>query len=79
MSKCLILFNPLINFEVQKYYQNEPKFNGAYSRNNLSKIMDRAKIINFGVYESIRTHWIAFQVNAENVTCFDGFRAEHIP
>ena len=41
--------------------------------------MDRAKIINFGVYESIRTHWIAFQVNAENVTCFDGFRAEHIP
>ena len=25
----------LINFEIQKYYQNEPKFNGVYSRNNL--------------------------------------------
>ena len=26
----------LANFEIQKYYQNEPKFNGVYSRNNLS-------------------------------------------
>ena len=30
----------LINFERQKYYENEPKFNGVYSRNNLSKIKD---------------------------------------
>ena len=29
--------HPLINFETQKYYQNDPKFNGAYSRNNLPK------------------------------------------
>ena len=28
---------PLTNFEMQKYYQNEPKFNGVYLRNNLSK------------------------------------------
>ena len=26
------------NFEIQKYYPNESKFSGAYSRNNLSKI-----------------------------------------
>ena len=25
---------PLTNFEIQKYYQNEPRFNGAFSRNN---------------------------------------------
>ena len=25
-------------FELQKYYQNEPKFNGVYSRNNLPRI-----------------------------------------
>ena len=25
----------LTNFERQKYYQKEPKFNGVYSRNNL--------------------------------------------
>ena len=30
--------HPLTNFEIQKYYQNEPKFNGIFSRNNLSKI-----------------------------------------
>ena len=25
----------LTNFEVQNYYQNKPRFNGAYSRDNL--------------------------------------------
>ena len=29
---------PLVNFEIQKYYQNAPKFNGVHSRNNLTKI-----------------------------------------
>ena len=29
--------HPLTSFEIQKYYQNEPKFNGVYSRNNLPK------------------------------------------
>ena len=27
--------HPLTNFEIQKYYQNGPKFNGLYSRKNL--------------------------------------------
>ena len=27
--------HPLTNFEMQKYYQNEPIFNGVYSKNNL--------------------------------------------
>ena len=27
----------LTNFEIQKYYQNKPRFNGAYSRDNLPK------------------------------------------
>ena len=30
--------HPLTDFEIQKHYQNEPKFNGVYSRNNLPKI-----------------------------------------
>ena len=29
--------HPLTNFEIQKYYQNEPAFNGVYSRDNLPK------------------------------------------
>ena len=36
----LILPHPLTNSEVQKYYQNEPRFNGVNSRNNLPKIKD---------------------------------------
>ena len=43
----------LINYEIQKYYQNEPEFIGVYSRNNLSKIKDGTYIINLDEYESI--------------------------
>ena len=28
---------PLKNSEIQKYYEDEPRFNGVYSRNNLPK------------------------------------------
>ena len=33
-----MLPHPLTNFEIQKYLQKEPKFNGVYLRNNLLKI-----------------------------------------
>ena len=39
--------HPLTNFEIQKYYHNEPRFNGVFSRNNLpKKIKDGAYLIN---------------------------------
>ena len=69
--------HPLINFE-KKNYQNE-KYNGVYSRNNLSKIKDGAYIINLDEYESIGTYWITLYVNAKIVTYFDSFGVEHIP
>ena len=40
-----MLPHPSTNFEIQKY-QNKPKFNGTYSRNNLPKIKDVAHILN---------------------------------
>ena len=43
--------HPLISFEIQKYYENKPKFNGVYSRNNLSKIKYEEYIINLDEYE----------------------------
>ena len=67
--------HPLTNFKIQKYYQNETKFNGAYSRNNLSKKNDGTCIINLDEYESIETHSIALYVN---VTYFDSFEVEYI-
>ena len=32
-----MLPHPLTNFEMQKYYKNEARFNGVFSRNNLPK------------------------------------------
>ena len=34
-SNLLIPFHPLTNFEISEYYENEPRFNGVYSRDNL--------------------------------------------
>ena len=62
----------LTNFEKQSYYENEPRFNGVYSRNNLSKGWD---ICN----KSIRAHWIALYVNNNNVNYFDSSGVELIP
>ena len=36
----------LTKFDIQKYYQNEPRFNGVYSRDDLLKIKDGAYVIN---------------------------------
>ena len=63
--------HPLTNFEIQKYYQNKPKFNGIYSRKNLPKIKDGAYVTNLDEYKSIGTPWIALYVNGNNVTYFD--------
>ena len=71
--------HPLTNFEIQKYYENEPRYNGVYSRDNLPKIKDGAYVINLDEYSHIGTHWVALWVNDNNVTYFDSFRVEHIP
>ena len=63
-----------------KYYENESRFNGVYSRDNLSKIKDGAYVINLDEYSDIGTHWVALYVqNNNNVTYFDSFGVEHIP
>ena len=71
--------HPLTSFEIQKYYQNEPKFNGVYSRDNLPKIKDGAYVINLDEYSDIGTHWVALYVQNNDVTYFDSFGVEHIP
>ena len=70
---------PLTTFEIQKYYQNEPRFNAVYSRDNLTKIKYGAYIINLDEYSNIGTHWVALYVHNDDVTYFDSFGVEHIP
>ena len=74
-----MLSHLLTNFEIQKYYQNERKFNGVYSRNNLPKIKDGAYVINLDEFKSIGTYWITLFVNGNNIIYFDSFGVAHIP
>ena len=64
--------HPLTNFEIQEYYQHEPRFNGVFSRDNLpNNIKNGAYVINLDEYHDIGTHWVALY--------FDSFGVEHIP
>ena len=65
-----MLPHPLTNFEIQKYYQNEPKFNVVYTRDNLTEIKDGAYVIHFDEYSVIGTRWGALYVNNNDVTYF---------
>ena len=69
----------LTNFEIQKYYQNELRFNGVYSRNNLPKqIKDGAYVINLDEYKDTGTHWVALVCKKNEIVYFDSFNVEHI-
>ena len=65
---------------MQKYYQNEPRFNGVYSRYNLpDKKENGAYVINLEEYSDIGTHRIVLYALNNNVIYFDSFGVEHIP
>ena len=65
----------LTNFEIQKYYKNqEPRFNGVFSRNNLpKKIKNGAYVINLDEYADVDTHWIGLFCNRNEIVYFDSF------
>ena len=57
--------HPLTNFEIEKYYENEPRFNGAY-------------VINLDEYKDAGTHWIALFCKKNEIVYLDSFGFEHI-
>ena len=72
--------HPLINFEIKEYYENEPKFNGVYSRDNLAKtIKNEAYVINLDELADVDIYWIALHVKNNEVIYFDNFGVEHVP
>ena len=74
-----MLPHPLTNLEIQKYNQNEPRFNGVFSRDNLPKINYGVYLVKFDEYSDIETHWVPLYVRNTNVTYFDSLGVEHIP
>ena len=75
----MIPSNPLTNFEIQKYYQNESIFNGVCSRDNLPKtIEDGAYVINLDEFADVGTHWIVLYVKNIAIIYFDSFGVEHV-
>ena len=76
----LIPLHPLTNFEIQKCYQNEPRFKGVYSRNKLpKKIKDGAYMINLDEYAEVGRHWIALYCRRSETVYFNSFGVEHVP
>ena len=71
----------MTNFEIQKYYENEPRFNGVFSRDNLPKeIKDGAYVINLDEHADTGTPWVALFCKKKNkIVYFDSFGVEHVP
>ena len=67
------------NFETLKYYQNEPRFNEAYSWDNLPKrIKDGPYVTNLDGNVDAGTHWIALYVKNIEIIYFDSIAVEHL-
>ena len=72
--------HPLKNFELERVYENEPRFNAVFSKNNLpKKIKDGAYVITLDEYADVGTHWIALFCNRTGIVQFNSFGVEHIP
>ena len=72
--------HPLTNFEIKKYYQNEPRFNGVYSRNNFpKKIKGVTYVINLNKYADVATHSIALFCSRSEIVHFNSVGFEHVP
>ena len=59
--------HPLTNFEIKKYYKNEPRAKyGPY-------------VTNLDEYADVGTHWIALFCNRSEIVYFDSFGVEYVP
>ena len=57
------------SFEIQRYYQNEPRLNGVYYRDNLhDNIRDETYVTNLDEHFDILTHWVDLYILNNKVT-----------
>ena len=80
IKKSYISTTSLNEFCNKRVYENEHRFNGVYSRDNLPKTRKNgAYIINPDEYADVSTHWIALHAKNNEVIYFDSFGVEDIP
>ena len=80
LKKAVFPPHPLKIFEIKDYYENEARFNGVYSRDNLPKIIKNgAYVINLDEYADVGTHRIALYVKNNEVIYFYNFGVQHVP
>ena len=73
------MFHTLRNIKITKYFNNKPKFNGVFSRENLPKIKDGVYVINLEDTQSKETHWVSLFIDKSIAAYFDSFGIEYIP
>ena len=62
-EKVLVLIHPLSNIEITNYFNYEPRFNDAFSRNDLLRTKDGAYVINLYDKNSKGTYWVSLFID----------------
>ena len=73
------MLHPLSNIKITNYFNDEPRFNGVFSRNNLPRIKDGAHVINLDDKKSKGTHWVSLFINRNIAVYFETSGIEYIP
>ena len=75
----MFLLYPLTNIEITEYFNNESRFNGVFSRDNLPRIKDGPYVINLDDHQSKGTQWVSLFIDRNTAVYFDSFGIECIP
>ena len=78
-KKFLAPLHRLSNIGIANYFIYEPKFNGAFSRNNLPRIKNGAYIINLDDKKTKGALWVSLFINKNTAVYFDSLGTEYIP
>ena len=67
------------NIKITKYFNYRHRFNGIFSRDNLTRIKNETFIINIDDKQSIGAHWVSLFTDRNTTMYFDSLSIEYIP
>ena len=73
----LVPIHPLSNIEITNYFNYKLRFNGPFSKGNLSRIKDGTNVINLDYKNSKGTHWVSLFIDRNTAVYFDSFGIEY--